>query len=134
MLYSLNLLLIKTHLHKPKTQREDSSDAQEICNHSGLAFVPAGCCIPALIRPSMPHPHLQGLTTGLPEGQEFCVCRYLTEASGDFVGAEGNPVKAYEIGEVAADEIGSQLLAFDAQVSHSQAHAIAHALPLAEIA
>ncbi|KAK9804573.1 hypothetical protein WJX73_001097 [Symbiochloris irregularis] len=42
--------------------------------------------------------------------------RYLSEAVGEFVGAEGNPVKAYEIGEVAVDELGGQLQAFDAQI------------------
>lgn len=42
--------------------------------------------------------------------------RILHEAIGEWVGAEGNPVKAYQIGESAADEFGAQIQAFDDQI------------------
>ena len=58
------------------------------------------------------------------------VCRYLAEASGqEFIGEEGNPVKAYEIGEAAKDQLGPELENFDEQACIkmlSMPHTILH--------
>lgn len=50
----------------------------------------------------------------------YASCRYLVEdTSSEWVGAEGNPVKAYAMGESATAELGPALSSFDDRVGHS---------------